>query len=77
MKKHEVQINHVYNVLVSGKIQPVRIDRDADQGGWWGTNLLTARKIRIRSAQRLRSEKDRRMYMSPEDANFLSKHNMT
>lgn len=78
MKKEEIKINHVYNVLVSSKVQPVRIDRAADPGfsGWWGTNLLTMRKIRIKSAARCRSEKDRTMYMSPESADFLARNGM-
>lgn len=75
MKKEEIKINHVYNVLVSGKVQPVRIDFERTKG-WDGTNLLTMRRIHIKTAARCRSEKDRTMYMSPESADFLARNGM-
>jgi hypothetical protein len=56
MKKHSVHIGAIYIVKVSGKLARVRITRECDYGGWYGTNLATGRQIRIRSAARLRSE---------------------
>ena len=54
MKKKEVEIGGVYVAKVSGKLAPVRIDREATYGGWEGTNLVTMRSVHIKSAQRLR-----------------------
>lgn len=81
MKKEEIKINHVYNVSVSGYVCPVRIDKEfhdmsGNPKGWYGTNLLTMRKVRIKTAARCRSEKDRTMYMSPESADFLARNGM-
>jgi len=77
MKKEEIKINHVYNVTVSGYICPVRIDCVNQRfGGWDGTNLLTMRRIRMKTAARMHSEKDRMMYMSPESADFLARNGM-
>jgi hypothetical protein len=64
MKKQSVKINFVYNVNIRGYIRPVRIDRESQFGGWEGTNLLTMRKVRIRTAARLRSECDQSLYRS-------------
>lgn len=56
MKKSEVRIGHVYRAKVSGKLARVRIDREHQHGGWDATNLETNKSVRIKSAQRLRSE---------------------
>ena len=57
MKKADVQIGKTYIVTVSGKLAHVRITRDLFPcGGWLGRNLATNRKIRIKTAARLRSE---------------------
>jgi len=56
MKKNEVQIGKVYTARVSDKLVPVRIDAESRYGGWDGTNLATGKKIRIKSAQKLRAE---------------------
>jgi hypothetical protein len=54
MKKKDVSINDVYVVKVSGKIQPVRILNENPYKGWDGLNLTTNRKVRIKTAARLR-----------------------
>jgi len=55
MKKDEVQVGQEYLVKVSDRIVPVRIDAEHASGkGWVGTNLVTNRQVRIKSAQRLR-----------------------
>jgi len=54
MKKKDVQIGEVYAVKVSGQIAPVVIDEAHPAGGWVGTNEMTHRQVRIKSAQRLR-----------------------
>jgi len=57
MKKNEIKIGHVYNAKVTGKIVPVQIVSANPRGGWDGKNLSTGKAVRIKSAQRLRSEK--------------------
>jgi len=54
MKKSEVKIGEVYRVKVSGTIANVRITGESPYGGWDGVNVTTKRKVRIKSAQRLR-----------------------
>ena len=54
MKKSEVKIGEVYRVKVSGTIADVRITGESPYGGWDGVNVATKRKVRIKSAQRLR-----------------------
>lgn len=54
MKKAEVKIGGVYRAKVSDKLTDVRIDQANVQGGWDATNLATNKRIRIKSAQRLR-----------------------
>ena len=55
MKKDEVKVGQEYLVKVSDKVVPVHIDAEHSSGkGWVGTNTLTGRQVRIKSAQRLR-----------------------
>ncbi|MCL4198916.1 MAG: hypothetical protein KJZ69_15620 [Phycisphaerales bacterium] len=56
MKKDQVRIGGTYTAKVSGKIAKVRIDAESKHGGWDATNVETKKKVRIKSAQRLRSE---------------------
>ena len=55
MKKNEVQIGSVYMAKVTNKVVQVRIVAESRYGGWDATNLETGKKVRIQSAQRLRS----------------------
>lgn len=55
MKKKDVKIGTTYRVKVTGKIAEVRITGENAGGGWDGINVVTNRKVRIKSAQRLRS----------------------
>lgn len=54
MKKREIELDNVYAIKVSNKIQPVRILRVSQFGGWHGVNVLTGREIRIKSATKCR-----------------------
>jgi len=54
MKKNDVETGATYVAKVSGKLAPVRIDRESPHGGWDATNVDTGRRVRIKSAQRLR-----------------------
>ena len=56
MKKDQVQIGGTYVAKVSGQLARVRIDAESRFGGWDATNVSTQRKVRIKSAQRLRQE---------------------
>ena len=54
MKKDEVKVGGMYVAKVSDKIVTVRIDSAHSKGGWNATNTATGKRIRIKSAQRLR-----------------------
>ena len=54
MKKAEVKVGGTYAAKVSGKVVTVRIDAENPRGGWGATNTITGKKVRIKSAQRLR-----------------------
>lgn len=56
MKKDQVHVGRAYVAKVSGQLARVRIDAESRFGGWDATNLATHRKVRIKSAQRLRRE---------------------
>jgi len=56
MKKDEVKVGGFYTAKVSGRMATVRIDAENPRGGWDATNLTTTKKVRIKSAQRLRHE---------------------
>ena len=54
MKKNEVKVGGMYIAKVSDKLVTVRIDSTDSKGGWNATNTATGKRIRIKSAQRLR-----------------------
>ncbi len=54
MKKDEIKIGQCYEAKVSDRIVSVRIDSANSHGGWNATNTTTGKRIRIKSAQRLR-----------------------
>ena len=56
MQKQNVKLGTTYIVKVSSTLAKVRLTREHDRGGWYGTNLATGREIRIQTAARLRSE---------------------
>lgn len=58
MKKNEVVIGKTYRMKVSGKMTRVRVNKESVHGGWYGTNVLTNREVRIHTAQKLRYEVD-------------------
>jgi len=60
MKKDQVKVGGLYAAKVSDKLVTVRIDSAHSGGGWNATNTATGKRIRIKSAQRLRrAVKDR------------------
>jgi len=54
MKKNDVQIGKTYQAKVTNRLVSVRIDSANRSGGWNATNLATGKKIRIKTAGRLR-----------------------
>jgi len=54
MKKNEVKVGSAYLAKVSDKVVPVRITGTSGHGGWDAVNEATGKKVRIKSAQRLR-----------------------
>jgi len=55
MKRDDVRVGQQYLVKVSDRVVPVRIDAEHASGkGWVGTNVVTGRQVRIKSAGRLR-----------------------
>lgn len=60
MKTNEIDIGGIYVAKVTGKLAKVRIERENVHGGWDATNLETNRRVRIKSARRLRQEVDDR-----------------
>lgn len=54
MTKNDVQIGQTYQAKVSNRIVEVRIDSEYHHGGWNATNLSTGKKVRIKTARRLR-----------------------
>jgi len=56
MKKHEVKVGAKYLAKVSDNVVVVGIDGENPHGGWDATNEATGKRVRIKSAQRLRSE---------------------
>jgi len=56
MKKQDVKVGETYRVKVSGSVADVRITGENPHGGWDGINVLTNRKVRIKSPQRLRGK---------------------
>jgi FtsZ-interacting cell division protein ZipA len=63
MKKDQVQIGQLYAAKITDKIVPVRIDAEHKDGGWTATNTQTNRKVRIKTAQKLRN----RIGTTPKD----------
>ncbi len=59
MKKSDVKIGGIYAAKVSDKIVPVKIEAVSPLGGWSAVNLMTRKKVHIKSPARLRYPCDR------------------
>ena len=66
MKKDQVKVGNTYLAKVSDKVVPIRIDAENAHGGWDATNLSTNKKVRIKSAQRLRGPAGRDQTAEPQ-----------
>ena len=56
MTAAEVKIGRYYATKVSGKMTIVKIEAGSSHGGWDGKNIFTNRRVRIKSAMRLRGD---------------------
>ena len=54
MKKQEAKLGATYQVKVSDKLTSVKLIETHAAGGWVGLNLKTNKRVRIKTAQRLR-----------------------
>ena len=59
MKKNEIKFGGTYLAKVTDKVVAVRLDAENARGGWDATNLTTNKKVRIKSAARLRGKANR------------------
>jgi hypothetical protein len=66
MKKADVQIGGHYKCKVTNEVVEVRITGENPHGGWDAVNLKTGKKVRIKSAQRLRGRARARGKDKPE-----------
>lgn len=57
MKKADIKVGSTYVAKVTNRLVQVRIDAENPSGGWDATNLTTKKKIRIKTAGRLRESK--------------------
>jgi len=57
MKKADIKVGSTYVAKVTNRLVQVRIDAENPSGGWDATNLTTRKKIRIKTAGRLRESK--------------------
>ncbi len=57
MKKADIKIGSTYLAKVTNRLVQVRIDAENAGGGWDATNLTTKKKVRIKTAGRLRESK--------------------
>ena len=56
MQKNDIKIGTTYTAKITNRVVPVRVDAENPGGGWDATNLTTKKKVRIKSAAKLRSE---------------------
>lgn len=66
MKRNDVKVGGTYVAKVTGRLARIRIDAEEPNGGWSATNLETKRRVRIKSARRLRHEAESGTTDAPE-----------
>jgi hypothetical protein len=54
MQAKQIKVGEVYEVRVANKLCPVRIEEEHPGGGWRGTNLKTAKPVRIVGPNKIR-----------------------
>jgi hypothetical protein len=53
MLRSQIETGSTYLARVSGKVVPLKILRKLPTGGWRALNMLSGRKIRVKSGRRL------------------------
>ena len=71
MTAAEVKIGRYYATKISGKMTIVKIDAASPHGGWTGRNIFTNRRVRIKSAAKLRGDVTERGKRVEQDMNEL------
>ncbi len=56
MTATDVKIGRYYATKISGKMTIVKIEAKSPHGGWTGRNIFTNRRVRIKSATKLRGD---------------------
>ena len=56
MTAAEINIGRYYAAKVSSKMTIVKIEAGSSRGGWTGRNIFTNRRVRIKSAAKLRGD---------------------
>jgi len=56
MKKRDVEIGKHYLAKIGGRLTTVKIVAESVYGGWEAVNTATGRRVRIKTAGRLRKE---------------------
>ena len=54
MKQQDIFLGCLYTAKVAGNLTVVRIDSVSIYGGWNATNIATGKRVRIKTAARLR-----------------------
>jgi len=54
--KSEVKTGRYYATTISGKMTIVKIEAKSPHGEWTGRNIFTNRRVRIKSAAKLRGD---------------------
>ena len=56
MTAADVKIGRYYATKISGKMTIIKIEAKSPRGGWTGRNISTNRRVRIKSAAKLRGD---------------------
>ncbi len=71
MTTSEIKIGRYYATKISGKMTIVKIEAEAPHGGWTGRNIFSNRRVRIKSAAKLRGDVTERGKRVERDMNEL------
>ena len=69
MKKDEIEVGQAYTAKVSGNLTTVVIETVSPHGGWDAINTRTGKRVRIKSAQRLRRKTAQPRFLGPKKPN--------
>jgi len=69
MKKDEIEVAQAYTAKVSGNLTTVVVEAVSPHGGWDAINTRTGKRVRIKSAQRLRRKTTQPRFLGPKKPN--------